>query len=202
MVLTLECTSGSEVLTVVDGRQLNCSLLEVPEQYKNWVGRGHGLPARCQGMALPYNGCFQALVVVFGQEAVPKLILIRMIRRHFVDGERIALISAEVESAMKRILLSLIAIAATVAVPILAQEQQPGQYDQQDPQMEQQDQQQSPDQQEPDGQYEQGRGVARISVINGDVSMRRGDSGDVVAAAAECAADGERHHPDRVILAR
>jgi hypothetical protein len=28
-----------------------------------------------------------------------------------------------------------------------------------------------------------GRGVARISVINGDVSVRRGDSGDVVAAA-------------------
>jgi hypothetical protein len=32
----------------------------------------------------------------------------------------------------------------------------------------------------PDGA---GRGVARISVINGDVSVRRGDSGDVVAAA-------------------
>src|SRR5436190_9330348 len=29
-----------------------------------------------------------------------------------------------------------------------------------------------------------GRGVARISVINGDVSVRRGDSGDVIAAAA------------------
>ncbi|HYP06609.1 MAG TPA: DUF6600 domain-containing protein [Bryobacteraceae bacterium] len=28
-----------------------------------------------------------------------------------------------------------------------------------------------------------GRGVARISVINGDVSVRRGDSGDVIAAA-------------------
>ena len=27
------------------------------------------------------------------------------------------------------------------------------------------------------------RSVARISVINGDVSVRRGDSGDVVAAA-------------------
>ncbi len=35
---------------------------------------------------------------------------------------------------------------------------------------------------EPDGQYETGRAVARISVINGDVSMRRGDSGDVIAA--------------------
>jgi hypothetical protein len=36
---------------------------------------------------------------------------------------------------------------------------------------------------QPDGQYEPGRGVARISVLNGDVSVRRGDSGDVVAAA-------------------
>src|ERR1700733_12257390 len=35
----------------------------------------------------------------------------------------------------------------------------------------------------PDGQYEPGRAVARISVLNGDVSVRRGDSGDVVAAA-------------------
>jgi hypothetical protein len=35
----------------------------------------------------------------------------------------------------------------------------------------------------PDGQYEPGRAVARISVLNGDVSLRRGDSGDVVAAA-------------------
>lgn len=35
---------------------------------------------------------------------------------------------------------------------------------------------------DPDGQYEPGRAVARISVINGDVSVRRGDSGDVVAA--------------------
>ncbi len=34
-----------------------------------------------------------------------------------------------------------------------------------------------------DGQYEPGRAVARISVLNGDVSVRRGDSGDVVAAA-------------------
>ena len=28
-----------------------------------------------------------------------------------------------------------------------------------------------------------GRGVARISVINGDVSVRRGDSGDLIVAA-------------------
>src|SRR3984885_13037646 len=36
---------------------------------------------------------------------------------------------------------------------------------------------------EPDGQYEHGRAVARISILNGDVSVRRGDSGAVVAAA-------------------
>jgi len=28
-----------------------------------------------------------------------------------------------------------------------------------------------------------GRGVARISLLNGDVSVKRGDSGDLVAAA-------------------
>jgi hypothetical protein len=74
---------------------------------------------------------------------------------------------------MKRILLSLTAIAALIAGPVLAQDQQgPGPND---PQQQQQ--------QEPDGQYEQGRGVARISILNGEVSVRRGDSGDVVAAA-------------------
>jgi len=36
---------------------------------------------------------------------------------------------------------------------------------------------------EPDGQYEPGRAVARLSVASGDVSVRRGDTGDVVAAA-------------------
>jgi len=34
-----------------------------------------------------------------------------------------------------------------------------------------------------DGEDGPGRGVARISVINGDVSVRRGDSGDLIAAA-------------------
>ncbi len=37
--------------------------------------------------------------------------------------------------------------------------------------------------QEPDGQYEPGRAVARLSVVSGDVSVRRGDTGDLVAAA-------------------
>src|SRR5277367_7116753 len=73
---------------------------------------------------------------------------------------------------MRRILLSLAAVAALIAGPLLAQDQQgPGPND---PQQQQQ---------EPDGQYEQGRGVARISILNGEVSVRRGDSGDVVAAA-------------------
>src|SRR5580704_5679802 len=75
-------------------------------------------------------------------------------------------------TGMHRIFLSLIAVAAMAVSPIRAQEQQgPGPND---PQQQQQ---------EPDGQYEQGRGVARISVLNGEVSVRRGDSGDVVAGA-------------------
>jgi len=36
---------------------------------------------------------------------------------------------------------------------------------------------------DPDGQYEPGRAVARLSVVSGEVSVKRGDSGDVVAAA-------------------
>ncbi len=35
----------------------------------------------------------------------------------------------------------------------------------------------------PDQEEGPGRGVARISLMNGDVSVRRGDSGEVVAAA-------------------
>ncbi len=83
-------------------------------------------------------------------------------------------------TGMKRILLSLIAMAATAVAPILAQDQPgPGPNDQ-------------PQQQGPDGQNEQGRGVARISILNGEVSVRRGDSGDVVAAAINGPADGQR----------
>ena len=40
-----------------------------------------------------------------------------------------------------------------------------------------------------------GRGVARISLINGDVSVRRGDSGDLIAAAVNAALVA----PDRVL---
>ncbi len=66
---------------------------------------------------------------------------------------------------MKRILLPLLTFAALT----FAQNAPP-----------QDDQDQA---QEPDGQYEQGRAVARISVLSGEVSVRRGDSGDVTAAA-------------------
>jgi len=48
---------------------------------------------------------------------------------------------------------------------------------------------------QPDGQYEPGRAVARIAVLNGDVSVRRGDSGDVVAAAV----NGPLMADDRVL---
>src|ERR1700760_2027446 len=53
----------------------------------------------------------------------------------------------------------------------------------------------SPDPNQPDGAYEPGRAVARISVLNGDVSVRRGDSGDVVAGAFKAAGVGG----DRVV---
>lgn len=53
------------------------------------------------------------------------------------------------------------------------------QYERQMPPMQQQGQGQQPDQDE-DGP---GRGVARISLMNGEVSVKRGDTGDLVAAA-------------------
>jgi hypothetical protein len=71
---------------------------------------------------------------------------------------------------MKRILLSLLTLLALAAFAI-AQPAPPPPDNQDAP----------PD--APDGQYEPGRAVARISVLNGDVSVRRGDSGDVIAAA-------------------
>ncbi|HLK51747.1 MAG TPA: DUF6600 domain-containing protein [Bryobacteraceae bacterium] len=69
------------------------------------------------------------------------------------------------------------AVAAMLAAGLLfAQDGDPGA-----PQGQPQGQQQGQD--APDGQYETGRAVGRISVLSGDVSVRRGDSGDVVAAA-------------------
>jgi hypothetical protein len=67
---------------------------------------------------------------------------------------------------MKRVLLSLVAVATLSGFNSLRAQPAPAQQGD-----------------EPDGQYEPGRAVARISVINGDVSVRRGDSGDVSAAA-------------------
>jgi hypothetical protein len=64
---------------------------------------------------------------------------------------------------MKRVFPALLAAVALIAaVPVCAQDSSNT---------------------DPDGQYEPGRAVARISVLNGDASVRRGDSGDVVAAA-------------------
>src|SRR5579864_781045 len=83
------------------------------------------------------------------------------------NGSRIAFRKPGMEvTAMKRILLPLLALA-TLAV---GQPAPPPDTPDATP----------PD--APDGQYDTGRAVARISVINGDVSMRRGDSGDVIAA--------------------
>src|SRR5271167_1263018 len=72
---------------------------------------------------------------------------------------------------MKRIYRGILVLAACAGFA-LAQDQAPSG---------QQPANQDPNQ--PDGQYEPGRAVARIAVLNGDVSVRRGDSGDVVAAA-------------------
>ncbi len=60
-------------------------------------------------------------------------------------------------------------LAALSSLVVIAQQQPPAQ---QQPRDQQQDQPEEP-----------GRAVARISVINGDVSVRRGDSGDLIAAA-------------------
>ena len=79
-------------------------------------------------------------------------------------GDPNALTLAEVKRPMKRIL---VALAVLVAGSWLVA-QDPG-ADAQDPN-------------QPDGAYEPGRAVGRISVLAGDVSVRRGDSGDVVAA--------------------
>ena len=76
---------------------------------------------------------------------------------------------------MKRLLTSVGIVVALAAGTLFGQQYPP------DPQ--QSAPPQGAPQGEPDGQYEQGRAVARISVINGDVSVRRGDSGEVTAAA-------------------
>jgi hypothetical protein len=57
------------------------------------------------------------------------------------------------------------------------------QYSQQYPQYPQYPAQQQPPQGEPEPQDQPGAPVARLSVMNGDVSIRRGDSGEWVAAA-------------------
>jgi len=74
---------------------------------------------------------------------------------------------------MKRLLTPILVIAVAAAATLVGQNPP----DQPPPGV------QGTPQGEPDGQYEQGRAVARISVLNGEVSVRRGDSGDVSAAA-------------------
>src|SRR5580704_5289846 len=83
---------------------------------------------------------------------------------------------------MKRIFLSLAILAASFAVALPAQDQDPGAPP--PPPAGQQQPGGDPNGQPGPGagQYEPGRAVARISILNGDVSVRRGDSGDVVAA--------------------
>src|SRR5260370_40399282 len=63
---------------------------------------------------------------------------------------------------MKRILLPLLSLAALTVCTSFGQDAP--QYDQGQVA-------------EPDGQYEEGRARARISVLNGDVSVRRGEWG-------------------------
>src|ERR1700735_2945053 len=68
---------------------------------------------------------------------------------------------------MKRVFVAVLAVAP-VMVPLFAQDPNAPPAD---------------PNAEPDGQYEPGRAVARLSVVSGDVSVRRGDSGDMVAGA-------------------
>ena len=85
-------------------------------------------------------------------------------------GDLNAIVLGKVKGSMKRILVAVAMAAVGLGgVSLLAQDQNPGQNPGQDPN-------------QPDGAYERGRAVARISILNGDVSVRRGDSGDVVAA--------------------
>jgi hypothetical protein len=81
--------------------------------------------------------------------------------------------------------LSAALLASTAFLPIAAQQPYPQRYPQQQyPQQQpQQPQQQAPPQQADDQGYAPEHGVARISLVNGDVSVRRGDSGELSEAA-------------------
>jgi hypothetical protein len=118
------------------------------------------------------HGCLAAALVVFGQSTGGLSFGYAIENRAFVawrsecpsEGSR-------VHRSMNRIYRGILVLTACAAFA-LAQDQAPSG---------QPPANQDPNQ--PDGQYEPGRAVARIAVINGDVSVRRGDSGDVVAAA-------------------
>lgn len=93
--------------------------------------------------------------------------------------------------------LSVVLLASTAFLPILAQQPYPQQYPQQYPAQQYPPQQRSPQQQQyppqqpqqqqqqtaDDQGYAPEHGVARISLVNGDVSVRRGDSGELSEAA-------------------
>ena len=136
-MLTLECTSGSEGLTVVAGDNLTIVYVGSPGDYNTVVSKHFWWFSASQGISSRRIKLLKA--------------------SQLLVGYRNAIVRAEVEPLMKRILPSL-AIATLCATGLLVA-------------------------QDPDGQSEPGRAVARISVLNGDVSVRRGDSGDVVAAA-------------------
>jgi hypothetical protein len=82
--------------------------------------------------------------------------------------------------------LAAVLLAGTAFLPVSAQQPYPQQYPQQYPpqqQYPQQQPQQQQSQQADDQGYAPEHGVARISLVNGDVSVRRGDSGELSAAA-------------------
>jgi FecR protein len=83
---------------------------------------------------------------------------------------------------MKRSILAIL-VAGSVILPVSAQQQFPQQPYPQQQYPQQQYPQQQPPQQVDDSGYAPDHGVARISLVNGDVSVRRGDSGDLTAAA-------------------
>jgi hypothetical protein len=72
-------------------------------------------------------------------------------------------------------------IPAALAATLLSAQQYPDQ--QQQPPPYPQDQQQNGQDLPPDVEDGPGRGVARISLMNGEVSLKRGDTGDLIAAA-------------------
>jgi hypothetical protein len=70
-----------------------------------------------------------------------------------------------------------------LAATLLSAQQYPDQQPQPPPMPQDQQQQQPGQDMPPDVEDGPGRGVARISLMNGEVSLKRGDTGDLIAAA-------------------